>query len=62
MPVAEAPPSLPTPQSPYISPTSSRTILARRPGVSASEVGEWMDSCVDWGPAVLVDGHVDGSG
>lgn len=65
IPVAAAPPSLPTPQSPYSSLTSSRIILARRPDVSASEVGEWMANWEDWGlvvEGVLVDSHVVGSG
>lgn len=64
-PVADAPPSFPTPQSPYNSATSSRTILARRPGVNASEVGEWMASCADCGLFFVdwvVVGHVFGSG
>lgn len=65
IPPAEAPPNFPTPQSPYSSLTSSRIIFARRPGVSASEVGEWMASCAEVDVLVdlgVVEGHVAGSG
>lgn len=62
IPPAEAPPSLPIPQSPYSSLTDSRIIFARKPAVRVSEVGEWIASeglcCADF----EIAGQVEGSG